>query len=356
MVHRATLRAAAASAASVVVLGACSGAGSGDETSQETTRPPVTVAGRDTGSTAAAPTTSGGSGPAALDGTILFSRWGGEYGSSSFFVVNADGTGERKLGDQDMCCPYVAGDGSRAVIVTTERIEVVNLDGSGSTILEPPGDTLNLWTGPFSPDGTQIAYAGWDPTDPTRDGIYIGSSDDPSDVVQIMAADHVPGAAAETPFAFANDFSPDGRQLVLYQPAPGDSNNQFGSLSVINLDGTGHRRLTPDGIKIPCCAHWSPDGSKILFSAIDGRMLTINPDGGGLTEVFSQAGSWVQKTDWSPDGSKIVFTLSPNANVQTQPDNGLYIVNSDGTGLTPIIVTPDFKTDAEWVPTFTGDD
>jgi Tol biopolymer transport system component len=309
------------------------------------------VAGRDTASTAAAPTTTGGSGPAELDGTILFSRWGGEYGNESMFVANADGSEERKLVDRESCCPWVARDGSRAAILAETddgrtTVQIVNLDGSGSTVLEPPGDTLNLWPGPFSPDGSQIAYGAFDRTDPTRDGVYIGSADDPSDVVQIMADNgSEPGAS---------DFSPDGRQLVLYELGANDS-DQYGSLSVIDVDGTGYRRLTPDGLKVPCCAHWSPDGSKILFSAIDGRMLTINPDGTGLTDVFSQAGSWVHHTDWSPDGSQIVFTLNPTGNPQTQPHNGLYVISNDGTGLTPIIVTPDHKWSAEWVPTFTRD-
>ena len=200
-----------------------------------------------------------------------------------------------------------------------------------------------MFPGPFSPDGSQMAYNAFDPTDPTRNGIYIGSSDDPSDAVQVVPSESELGR-------IAMDYSPDGTQLVLYDQAPGDQGHLHGSLAIVNADGTDLRPLTPEELDIPCCVRWSPDGSKILFADLDGRMLTINPDGSELTEVFVQEGSWVQQPTWSPDGSQIIFALNPISNPTVPEPNGLYVVNADGTGLTLVVGSDDAKGGAFWVP------
>ena len=210
-------------------------------------------------------------------GRIVFSRFGGEFvNTEPMFIANADGSDEQLVTDAEgICCPWVAKDGSRLAIQRPgpdgrATVEIINLDGSGSTVLVPPGETLNMFPGPFSPDGSQMAFNAFDPTDPSRNGIYIGSSDDPSDAVQVASAEPELGLLAV-------DYSPDGTQLVLYDQAPGDDTNVHGSLAIVNADGTDLRPLTPADVDVPCCVRWSPDGSKILFADLDGRMLTSTP-------------------------------------------------------------------------------
>jgi len=57
---------------------------------------------------------------------------------------------------------------------------VINIDGSAYQVFDLPEDGLNLGAGPFTPDGTRIAFEGFDPTDPAVDGIYTGSATDGS--------------------------------------------------------------------------------------------------------------------------------------------------------------------------------
>ncbi len=147
------------------------------------------------------------------------------------------------------------------------------------------------------------------------------------------------------------DFSPDGSELLYYVQAPGDDSNTHGFLALASVDGGEVRRLTPDGVDVPCCAFWSPDGKQIVFTELDGRLLLIDPESAEITEVLVPDGTWARNANWSPDGSQIMFTLDTNPNPQNPAPNEIYVINVDGTGLTPVVVTPDHKEAIFWVPT-----
>jgi hypothetical protein len=46
-----------------------------------------------------------------------------------------------------------------------------------------------------------------------------------------------------------------------------------------------------------------------------------------------------------------MFTLDTNPTPQNPAPNAIHVINADGTGLTPVIVTPDHKEWISWVPT-----
>ena len=50
---------------------------------------------------------------------------------------------------------------------------------------------------------------------------------------------------------------------------------------------------------------------------------------------------------WSPDASQIIFLLDPISDQFTHPNNVLYVMRSDGTALTKLIDTSDFKSSPE---------
>jgi dipeptidyl aminopeptidase/acylaminoacyl peptidase len=287
-----------------------------------------------------------------LEGRIVFERWGGS--NQGFFIADADGSNEQPLvpGPREIGGLTVARDGSRASIPTAlsdgrYSVEIVDLADLSTVVLDPPGDPLiGTIGGPFSPDGTQIAYF-MDPLNPPGMTVYIGPADDPTAAVQIVPTEPLP---PDVDYVFPLDFSLDGRQLLLYVQAPGDPTNSHGSLAIINVDGSGFRPLTPEGMDVPCCAHWSPDGSTIVFAARDGRLLTIKPDGTGLTEVYSEADRWAFQPNWSPDGSRIIFSLDTAADPNSPSPSGLYVINADGTALTRVIDTGDHIAGAWWVP------
>ena len=117
---------------------------------------------------------------------------------------------------------------------------------------------------------------------------------------------------------------------------------------VFLVDADGVRRigddlyygdLDPQQISIsgrPTRLEWSPDGTKAAFWVCTERseLYVINSDGGGLTNVSNHPASDIVLCgtdapfggyDWSPDSSRLVFWSG-------REPRGLYVVNADGSG------------------------
>lgn len=298
-----------------------------------------------------APASESPSTPPDVEGRIVFTRSGGIFGDETIFTANADGTDEHQLTDPDAaCCPWATRDGAR-VLFSAEAPDgrittaIVNFDGSDRFLVPLPDGTLNLGPGPFSPDGTKIAFEGFEFDGEALAGTYIGDADG-GNLVRITPKAGIPG-----------DWSPDGAQIVFFRGAPGDDPRP-GSLFVVNVDGSEEHQLTPDGVEVACCwsYRWSPDGSRILFADAEGVLWSINPDGTQLTELFvddivQHVRRYVVTPTWSPDGSRIMFALDPAPPFSfTATINGLYVIEADGTGLTLIIGGGDYKREPYWVP------
>jgi Tol biopolymer transport system component len=63
-----------------------------------------------------------------------------------------------------------------------------------------------------------------------------------------------------------------------------------------------------------------------------------------LRKVFQDAnGRFPIDPIWSPDGSQIMFMLDPISDRFEHPDNVVCVIRADGSDLTTVIDTPDFK-------------
>jgi dipeptidyl aminopeptidase/acylaminoacyl peptidase len=287
--------------------------------------------------------------PPDLVGRLVFVRSGGIYGDATVFTANADGTNEHQLSDVgEACCAFATRDGERVLFDTLApdgRITTatINFDGSDRVEIKLPDGTLNLGPGPWSPDGRQIAFEGFDNAHPEVTGIYIGSADG-TNLVRITQEGGIPA-----------DWSPDGTQVLFLRDPDGDSPGP-GRLFVVNADGSGERQVTPDEVGVQCCwgYRWSSDGSRILFPSDDGILWLVNSDGTDPTQlfvdekVFHVRRSAITPT-WSPDGTQVMFAMSPQSIIDESP-NGLYVIDADGTGLTLVIGGNTFKREPSWVP------
>jgi TolB protein len=217
--------------------------------------------------------------------------------------------------------------------VSARGLFVLRPDGSRVTLLpaNSPSRDAPTW-GSFSPDGTEVVYAG---SGQSR-GPYVIDADGgrPRQLGARCDRVKINGKLVEVcgePLPEAAAWSPDGSLIAWYDFV--EDSDKYGhhaaTLSFVKPDGT---RLREEVARLPgeggSNLVWSPDGSRLAFWR-NGVIFIVNADGSGLHRI-TQAGNnrWPA---WSPDGSRIAFVHGGT----------LYTMASDGTdmqkvdGLTP---------------------
>ena len=327
--------------APVVMTSACSSESSGQPPTGAQQSPPASSA--TSGSqTATVP---------GLAGRLVFGKAGGSYEDGTFFVMDADGTGEQAIEGADRtCCGRVSHDESMllfAGFTDDDRITVAvePIEGGTPRLLPLPGRTLNLGPGAWSPDGKRIAVQGWDETDPGKDGMYLVDSDDGGHRVRLTheadGRNHLPG-----------DVSPNGRWLVFNNE--NTSMQSQGDLQIIDLRQGGPPRqlTTTDDVGVGAI-RFSPDGRRILFAdgrlSARGALWTIRPDGTGLTKVWDDDTTFASHPAWSPHGKQIVFSVNPIADDFEHQPNALAIINADGSDYREVVRDDEFRRETTWL-------
>ena len=107
-------------------------------------------------------------------------------------------------------------------------------------------------------------------------------------------------------------WSPDGSRVAFLSGSFGE-----GALLVINANGSGESHVTDIEARAP---DWSPDGTELVFEAVDGGIYSVGADGSGLTKL-TPSGSG---PTWSPDGSQIAYFSDDagNFDVYVMPSSG----------------------------------
>lgn len=294
-----------------------------------------------------------------LRGKILFTRAGGRFGDETVFTAEADGTQERRItGFGKTCCPRWAADGSRILMAASSpdgRITtgITRPDGSHLRTIPLPSGTLNLGCAQaFSLRTGRLACEGWSDSKPSLQGIYTVRASDGGGLVRLTHGSQVQD---DRPM----DFSPDGSQVFFLRAVegfPSIGDQLAGSIFVVNADGKDLRQVTPRDLPVEVVGNaggrLSQDGRWVVFTS-SGVIWRIHPDGSGLTKVFQDPqGRLAITPTWSPDGRFILFGLDPPgslATIDVAPANGLYVIGRDGTGLTPLIISDDWKRGPNWV-------
>lgn len=128
-----------------------------------------------------------------------------------------------------------------------------------------------------------------------------------------------------------------------------------GQSYIINVEGSGLTPLTGiyDGY-----GDWSPDGNRVAFSH-DKDIYVMNADGSDLTRLTNHP-AYDSGPIWSPDGRQILFTSNRD---DPDPDScfnrfgpdppcnlEIYVMNSNGSGITNISNDPGRDHDYAWLP------
>jgi Tol biopolymer transport system component len=195
-----------------------------------------------------------------------------------------------------------------------EDVYVVNADGSGLRRLtdDPNADFDPSW----SPDGRRIAYRHESGGGDSTAEIYMMNADGSQkrNLTRRPGQDHSPA------------WSPDGRRIAFASvrggPTPG--------IWVMNADGSRQRRVSRVSGEYPA---WSPDGAKIAFDRLTfgptgWDIWVVNADGSRLGPLIASRAD-EQGAAWSPDGKTIAFGSSRDA-----PSNytRIWLANANGSG------------------------
>ncbi len=237
----------------------------------------------------------GGSAPQGPPALLFVSTRDGDYA-----IFGADGAGRhvRRLtkehGDPSTPAglffqgqPAWSPDGREVAFVSrrdgVSHVYVMNADGTGTRRLT--GSARNDERPAWSPDGRRIVFGRegalfWVPAaggPAHRVGRGLGHAGDPA-------------------------WSPDGRRIAFDYRLPG---SQASEVYVMDVDGSRVRRLTRIGGASVLPA-WSPDGTRIAFQSNarlgHAEIYTISADGTGLRQV-TRSGSDAIQPAWRPDGS-----------------------------------------------------
>jgi TolB protein len=296
-------------------------------------------------------------GPPVANGRIAFARATPDFQNDQTFTANADGSDIRPLFPAfESSSPHWSPDG-RSIAVTSglgapcpptctgNTVIVDPTTGSYRILLAQGFPAVSTWCSIWSPDATHFACDGENDDNAAVNGIYTVRPSDGGGLTRITVADN---GMVDVPIAW----SPDGRQIAFGRTVFHDCSNRS-AIYVVNVDGTGLRRITPWGF----CdddGSWSPDGSRIAFVKPNGSIFTVHPDGTGLAQLplMTNARSFAGDVAWSPDGRDIAFILT----IQTGAHSfvsGLGTANADGTNVRQITDSPTFDHSADWgrVPT-----
>jgi TolB protein len=198
----------------------------------------------------------------------------------------------------------------------------------------------------YSADGTQISFdQDTGPTAPTVHGIFIANADG-SNARRVTT-----GIRTTQAFDTQSQWSPDGKRLVFMSV----KNSKQAAVFVVNVDGTGLKRLTPWSLDAGN-PDWSPDGREILYNPYwdphpgkFANVFSMRPDGRHRTQLtHTRPGVQSFAPAWSPDGAKIVFVrFTPIGKNSGRLD--LYTMNRDGTHLRRVTNMPRaFPTNPDW--------
>jgi hypothetical protein len=282
-------------------------------------------------------------------GTIVFGRVDAN-GDEHLFTMRPDGTRETAVldigsgsgvhrshkGDRLLWAMPAPAPNQNLMTAATVRV-----DGTGYTVLPLDSPGLSLGRGAWSPDDSRIAFAGFDDSDTSRNGIYTADATDRGNLRRVTTN-------GETTRDLPVSYSPDGSKILFWRGPASKNGTGRGQLFVVDIDGSHQTQVSPPNATVDfndgVIGGWSPDGAQISFPALadtGGSAVFVAAGNGTSTRQITAWGTATLSARWSPIGDWIAFDrYSANAAlviVLVRPDgSGTKVVSSVGGVCCPV--------------------
>lgn len=252
-------------------------------------------------------------------------------GDNFIYVMNTDGTGAKKL---SLSTQYLSEDypssspDGKKIVFTRYSKGIVIQDNSGEKIIRSSENDpkYTTWAG-----NSKIFFSRFNGVISNgKDYVYSINADGTGEVQVSPVYNNV-----ATPLDDNPSVSPDNTMVVCSTNRTGNG----GTIMKVRISDGSSSYITYSGnyVDEPICPSehptWSPDGSKIAFSAYPGvnqkeQIYIMGPDGSGKTKITNDTEANCNYPSWSPDGTKIVFQkLYPGFS----HCNEIWIMNADGS-------------------------
>ncbi|MDP2840766.1 MAG: hypothetical protein Q8O17_00625 [Candidatus Methanoperedens sp.] len=271
------------------------------------------------------------------DGTKLAYVAIDEKNSQQIFLINTDGSGEKKLTDDANKKWGLAWGKDKIAYVSygkdgLEKIFVINPDGTGNKQLISDNTRqgnferyLVAWGSPsWSPDGKSLVYTSLDEKEMQK--MYKVNADGSGKTAVLDEKSSRQWSPA---------FSPDGKNIV-FVSYPAEKNKE----ELFIFDGNAGKQLTFDEIKKNYPV-WGPDGTIVFVSfesvaSSNEKLFAIEKDGNNK-RLFINADTKQRYPSFSSDGRKFAYAAIDVA-------GNVKIAVGDVTGITAATTTATITT------------
>jgi TolB protein len=235
------------------------------------------------------------------------------------YVMNADGSHVKRLTKNLLTdvFPAVSRDGRHIAFTRDIRgyAQVFVLDLLDHSVRMLTHAHANSGLPAWSPNGHAIAFA-TDRNAPEGDEIWLMNADGSA---QQPVTHNFPATNDAWP-----SWAPDGKRIAFARETASAS-----AIYVVNVDGSGLKRLTRQNQSLDTQPAWSPQGKEIVYESdlfmLPGQLFVMRADGTGRRQLTDPSVGASSRPSWSSDGRRIVFMSSRNHHTD------VWTMNADGT-------------------------